>query len=74
MIELSPRERDVLQMMWDGLTYAEIAKCLSVTKHYIEQIRGRIGLKLQVKAYRNREYTSNIQVIRKALEKGLIQL
>lgn len=65
-IELSRRERDVLQMTWNGLSQKEIAIALSLAQNTVKNLRDRVGLKLKAR--------TNVQVVRRALEKGLIQV
>jgi len=66
MGDLSPRERDVLQMIWDGLTCKQISMALGVSLNRVENVRNNVGLKLKAR--------TNVQVIRRALEKGLIEV
>jgi DNA-binding NarL/FixJ family response regulator len=66
MKQLSPRERDVLQMVWDGLTSKQIAMALGVSLNRIEHMRACAGLKLKAR--------NNVLLVRRALEKGLIQV
>lgn len=66
MGDLSPRERDVLQMIWDGLTCKQISLALGVSLNRVENVRNNVGLKLKAR--------TNVQVIRRALEKGLIEV
>ena len=66
MLPLSPRERDVLQMVWDGLSCKQISVALGLSLNRVENIRERVGLKLKAR--------TNVQVVRRALEKGLIRV
>lgn len=63
--DLSKRERDVVQMIWDGLNNKGIATALGLSESYIKNIQDRIRLKFQV--------STKVQMVRRAVEKGLIQ-
>jgi DNA-binding NarL/FixJ family response regulator len=62
---LSSRERDVLQMLWDGLSNKGIAEALGLSESYVKNVQDRIRLKLQV--------STKVQLVRRAIEKGLIR-
>lgn len=62
---LSPRERDVLQMTWDGLSNKLIAAALGLSEAYIKNVHDRLRWKLQA--------SNKVQLVRRAIEKGLIQ-
>lgn len=66
MSPLSPRERDVLQMTWDGLTLKETAQSLGVSPHRVKNIRYQIAEKFGVR--------TSMQMVRHALKQGLIGL
>lgn len=65
-IVLTDREKDVLQMLWDGLTLKEIAMALDLTHGRIRTIRLALGHKLGVH--------NSWQLARTALAMGLIRL
>jgi DNA-binding CsgD family transcriptional regulator len=63
--ELTPREHEVLMLIADGLTDAQIAKKLSITKDTVNTHRKKILLKMEAK---------NVALlIRIAMRKGLIK-
>ncbi len=45
-IKLTAREQDALQLLADGLTNKEIAKCLAISIHGVKRLVGNILLKL----------------------------
>lgn len=47
--ELTPREREVLQLVVQGLTTAEIARRLRISRKTVEVHRAHIGTKLQIR-------------------------
>ncbi len=62
---LTPREKEVLQMIVNGLTNAEIAKHLFLSIHTIENYRDNILLKLEAK--------NTADLVKKALTSGLAE-
>ena len=63
---LTVREREVLQLIVNGMTNAEIAKALFLSLHTIENYRDNILLKMEVK--------NTASLVRKALTLGLAEL
>jgi DNA-binding NarL/FixJ family response regulator len=63
---LSPREREVLRLLWDGLSLKEIASALNVSLARARGARLSIGQKLGV--------SNSWQLARKALAMKLIKL
>jgi DNA-binding NarL/FixJ family response regulator len=61
---LTPREKEVLLLIVDGLTSQEIAKKLSLSPNTVENSRSSIMLKLDAK--------NVAQLIKKALRTGII--
>jgi DNA-binding NarL/FixJ family response regulator len=66
MTPLSPREEMVLRLMWEGMEYKQIAMALDLSAKTVEYARVGLGRKLGA--------TNGLQVIRRALEQGLIQV
>lgn len=62
---LTPRETDVLRLLAEGLTSQEISQQLFLSVGTIENYRGRLLLKLDVK--------NNVALVKKALQFGLIE-
>ena len=61
---LTPREREILDHVWDGSSNKEIARLLHISHRTVEAHRARIMTKLG---------TRNIaQMMRAALSKGLV--
>ncbi|BFU90126.1 MAG: hypothetical protein NTAFB01_13130 [Nitrospira sp.] len=65
MTALSARERDVLQMLWDGLSQKEIAGLLGVTRTVIDRQSVRIRNKLGA--------ATLIHASRQAVKEGILQ-
>jgi two-component system, NarL family, nitrate/nitrite response regulator NarL len=65
-VDLSPREKDVLQLIAEGLKTKEIAKRLGVTDRTIETYRRRLMNKLSVH--------SAAELIKHAISKGLVKM
>jgi DNA-binding NarL/FixJ family response regulator len=63
---LLPREEMVLQMLWQGMAYRQIALALNISLKMVSHVRVQLGRKLGA--------MNGIQVVRRALEKGLIQV
>jgi DNA-binding NarL/FixJ family response regulator len=63
---LSPREMDVLQMLWDGMQLKEIAHVLGLSMSRVRGARQSSGYKLGVE--------NSWKLCRKALELRLIEL
>lgn len=63
---LSPREREVLHLLWDGLQTKEIAARLGLAPHWIKNIRFTIGLKLGVH--------TTMAMVRAGLAQGILKL
>lgn len=66
MKPLSPREKDVLQMTWDGLSQKDTAVALGISMNRVKNIRAKMAKKMGV--------STSMQVVRLALEQGLISL
>lgn len=66
MKPLSPREKDVLQMTWDGLSQKETAVALDISVNRVKNIRAKMAKKMGV--------STSMQVVRLALKQGLISL
>lgn len=66
MKPLSPRERDVLQMTWDGLSQKETARALGVTQSQVKRVREDIAIKFGVR--------TAVQMVREGLKQGVIEL
>lgn len=64
--DLTDKERDVLQLIWDGMTDEKIANVLGISASHTRNIQDRMRLKLHC--------TNRVQLVRKGLEKGLLQL
>lgn len=63
---LSPREREVVQLIVEGYPSAEIARVLSLATSTVDTYRARIMQKLQI--------TTLSELIKFAIQNGLIQL
>lgn len=61
---ISPREKEVIQLIIDGNTTKEIAKKLFLSKHTIESHRQNILSKLQLK--------NTAELVKYAIQKGLV--
>jgi DNA-binding NarL/FixJ family response regulator len=61
---ISPREKEVIQLIIDGNTTKEIAKKLFLSKHTIESHRQNILSKLQLK--------NSAELVKYAIQKGLV--
>lgn len=61
---ISPREKEVIQLIVDGNTTKEIAKKLYLSKHTIESHRQNILSKLQLK--------NSAELVKYAIQKGLV--
>jgi DNA-binding NarL/FixJ family response regulator len=61
---LTDREREVLQLLADGLTNAEVSKRLFISSRTVESHRARLRKKLNLK--------NESEIIRYAVEKGLL--
>lgn len=61
---LSPRERQVLRLLWEGYALKEIAGQLGLGYHSVRDVRERIGMKWQLH--------STVAILRAAIEEGLI--
>jgi DNA-binding NarL/FixJ family response regulator len=48
-VQLTPREREVLQLVVEGLSTAEIARRLRISRKTVEVHRANIGAKLQIR-------------------------
>lgn len=64
--ELTNVEKDVLQMMWDNLSTAQIAKVKGASPSWVRKTYERIHYKLNT-------YT-RMEMIRCALKKGIIEI
>ena len=64
-IQLAPRERQVLELLWRGFVLKEIAADLGLTYGRVKQVRLTLGHKLGV--------SNSWQLARAALELGLIK-
>ena len=64
--KLTPREREVLQLAAEGLTCAEIARRLSISRRTVEMHRGHLMHKLGLR--------TQADLIRYALRRGMIPL
>lgn len=53
LLQLTDREWDVVSLMSDGLTTAEIASCLVIERKSIENYKRRISQKLEIKGRSN---------------------
>jgi Response regulator containing a CheY-like receiver domain and an HTH DNA-binding domain len=60
----SPREREVLHLLIDGLTAKEIAKKLYVSAHTVETHKRNMIAKLQVQ--------NTMQLVVKAIKMGVV--
>ena len=65
-MQLSKRELDVLQLLWDGIAIKEIPKYLGISYGTVRKVRVSIGQKLHVH--------DTWQLARRALDLGLIEL
>lgn len=66
VVTLTPRQHEILSLIWDGYTTAEIAKHLEVSARTVEVHRFHMMKKLRV---------SNLaQLLRTGLERGMIKL
>jgi DNA-binding NarL/FixJ family response regulator len=63
--QLTAREREVLQMLAEGLVAKEIATALDVSVYTVDAHRGRIMKKLGLH--------SSTEIVRFAMRKGLVQ-
>lgn len=63
--ELTTREREVMQLLAEGLTAKEIAKRLDISAYTVDAHRGRIMRKLQI--------SSIGELVRYAMRNGLVQ-
>lgn len=66
MIDLSPREKQVLQLTWDGHARKETANILQLSERTVQNCRDRLYRKLGV--------GSAVQAVRKGLELGIIEV
>lgn len=66
MEDLSKRELDILQLLWDGMENKQIALTLGLSPCYVKNLQDRMRLKLHA--------SSRVQLVRKGLEKGLLHL
>lgn len=66
IIELTARERQVLQLLWAGKQRKEIAHELGISVDAIDDYRGSVGRKLDAQG--------TVMLIRKALNLRLIAL
>lgn len=64
--DLTKRERDVLQMIWDGLDTKEIANALGISFCWSKNLQDRLRIKLNAR--------SRVLLVRRGLELGLIQV
>lgn len=64
--DLTPRECQIIQCLWDGLSLKQAADALSISKHTVKSHRLRIGSKLGVQ--------NLAQLLRKSLELGIISV
>lgn len=62
--KISPREKEVIQLIVDGNNTNEIAKQLFLSKHTVESHRQNILLKLQLK--------NTAELVKYAIQKGLV--
>ena len=62
----TPREREVLRLVWTGLSNREIADRLGISSRTIEAHRASLMKKLRV--------TNTAQLVRIAIEQGLIRV
>ena len=62
----TPREREVLKMVWSGLSNREIADRLGISSRTIEAHRASLMKKLRV--------ANTAQLVRIAIEQGLIKV
>ncbi|GKS59438.1 hypothetical protein YTPLAS18_29650 [Nitrospira sp.] len=66
VVRLTPRQQEILSLIWDGYTTAEIAHRLKVSARTVEVHRFHMMKKLRV---------SNLaQLLRSGLERGMIKL
>ena len=66
LVRLTPRQQEILSLIWDGFTTAEIAHRLKVSARTVEVHRFHMMKKLRV---------SNLaQLLRAGLERGMIKL
>lgn len=66
MVRLTPRQQEILSLIWDGHTTADIAHRLKVSARTVEVHRFHMMKKLRV---------SNLaQLLRSGLERGMIKL
>lgn len=65
-LRLTPREVEVLQRTWDGLTVKEIALAMGLSAKWVKNIRLRLGEKLHA--------GNAVQLVRAGLERGFIVL
>ncbi len=66
VVKLTPRQQEILSMVWDGFTTAEIAERLKVSARTVEVHRFHMMKKLRV---------SNLaQLLRAGLERGMIKV
>ncbi len=66
VIHLTPRQQQILSLIWDGHTTVEIAKHLKVSARTVEVHRFHMMKKLRV--------TNLAQLLRAGLERGMIKL
>jgi RNA polymerase sigma factor (sigma-70 family) len=62
----TPREREVLRLVWSGLSNREIADRLGISSRTIEAHRASLMKKLRV--------ANTAQLVRTAIEQGLIKV
>lgn len=63
-LRLTPREVEVLQRTWDGLTVKEIALEMGLSAKWVKNIRLRLGEKMHA--------GNAVQLVRAGLERGLL--
>lgn len=66
MPDLTPREHLVLRLLWEGMTYKQIALALDISEKLVGYSRVRLGAKLGA--------TTGPHLMRRAIEQGLIQV
>ena len=64
-LRLTPRERQVLWLICEGLTNEQIAACLLISKRTVQTHRGRLRNRLAAR--------SLPQLVRSAVSRGLIR-
>lgn len=65
MTDLSPREKQIVQMLWDGLTLKDIATVLDLSYKTVRNYRLLAGAKLQA--------STHAGLCRKAHDLGVIE-